>query len=413
MKNQSNNKTGGKNVDNESGDIEKTLTTISEVRGLIYRIRGRDVMLDADLAKLYGYTTKAFNQQVKNNLEKFEGEDFMFQLSKDEYEDLMCKNYTSRSNYIIANENLKCQNNILSIEYDSTNLKSQIVTSNHTGINSDTSLKSKILTSSWGGVRKLPYAFTEQGVYMLMTVLRGELAVKQSRALVMTFKAMKDYVIETKTLVSEREDLKMLEMVAENSQQVGRIKERITIMDKRLIDMESKVENAVMRNEVSPVMLDFNKFTESREYLFMENELMEARDVYLDIYSKAKKSIHIIDNYIDIRTLRLLGTVRKGVKVTIFSDNKGHHLHLSDLIDFRHEFPSVEIELIQTCDTMHDRFIIVDYGEKGETTYHCGGSSKDAGRAVTMISKVDGKLAVESMEMIVGMLMGNPKLELW
>lgn len=102
----------------------------------IYLIRGRRVMLDYDLAEIYGYTTSAFNRQVKNNLAKFEGEDFMFQLDEKEFEILMCKN----------------------------------------------------CTSSWGGTRKMPYAFTEQGVYMLMTVLRGELAVKQSRALIMIFK---------------------------------------------------------------------------------------------------------------------------------------------------------------------------------------------------------------------------------
>ena len=87
----------------------------------IYLIRGQKVMLDADLAEIYGYETKNFNRQVKNNIEKFEGEDFMFQLTENEFENLRCKNFTS----------------------------------------------------SWGGSRYLPYAFTEQGVYMLMTVLRA------------------------------------------------------------------------------------------------------------------------------------------------------------------------------------------------------------------------------------------------
>ena len=82
----------------------------------IYTIRGQQVMLDSDLAEIYGYSTKAFNQQVKNNIEKFD-EDFRFQLTNEEAENL----------------------------------------------------RSKILTSSWGGSRYLPYAFTEQGIYMLMT----------------------------------------------------------------------------------------------------------------------------------------------------------------------------------------------------------------------------------------------------
>ena len=110
------------------------------IKDKIYLIRGQKVMLDADLAEIYGYETKNFNRQVKNNIEKFEGEDFMFQLTTNEFENLRCKNFTS----------------------------------------------------SWGGPRYLPNAFTEQGIYMLMTVLRGELAVKQSKALIRMFKQMKN-----------------------------------------------------------------------------------------------------------------------------------------------------------------------------------------------------------------------------
>lgn len=117
-------------------ETERDIIPVNEetIQNRIYLIRGQKVMLDFELAKIYGYTTTRFNQQVKNNIEKFD-EDFMFQLTKKEYEDLM----------------------------------------------------SKKLTSNWGGRRKLPRAFTEQGIYMLMTVLRGELAVKQSKALIRTY----------------------------------------------------------------------------------------------------------------------------------------------------------------------------------------------------------------------------------
>ena len=110
----------------------------------IHVIRSQRVMLDFDLAEIYGYSTKAFNQQVKNNIDRFP-DDFRFQLSREEV------------NYV---------------------------------------LRSKNLTSSWGGSRYLPYAFTEQGIYMLMSTLKGDLAVSQSIALVRLFKAMKDYLIE-------------------------------------------------------------------------------------------------------------------------------------------------------------------------------------------------------------------------
>ena len=108
------------------------------IEKMIYVIRGKKVMLDYNLAKIYGYETKNLNRQVKNNSDRFD-EEFVFQLSKDEQISI-----------------LKCKN----------------------------------FTSSWGGSRKLPYAFTEQGVYMLMTILKGELAAKQSKALIKAFKSM-------------------------------------------------------------------------------------------------------------------------------------------------------------------------------------------------------------------------------
>ena len=116
----------------------------------IYIIRGQKVMLDFELAEIYGYETKNFNRQVKNNIEKFEGEDFMFRLTTQEVEELSrCKNFTLNR-----------------------------------GIGRGSNIKYN------------PYVFTEQGIYMLMTVLKGDLAVRQSRALIRTFKQMKDYIVE-------------------------------------------------------------------------------------------------------------------------------------------------------------------------------------------------------------------------
>ena len=127
------------------------METIDNLKSLIFTVRGVKVMLDADLAEIYGYTTSAFNQQVKNNIEKFDA-DFRFQLTKEEYHEiLMSKFLTSRSN--ITN-------------YISSD------------INNDNRLISKNFTSNRGGTRKLPFVFTEQGIYMLMTVLKGDLATK-------------------------------------------------------------------------------------------------------------------------------------------------------------------------------------------------------------------------------------------
>lgn len=124
------------------------------IKDKMYYIRGEYVMIDSDLAKIYGYETRTFNQQVKNNIEKFE-EDFMFRLTENEYSFLMSKNLTSKNNI------------------------------------------------GRGGRRKLPYVFTEQGIYMLMTILKGDLAIKQSKALIRVFKKMKDYLINNNILKQE------------------------------------------------------------------------------------------------------------------------------------------------------------------------------------------------------------------
>ncbi len=113
------------------------LMTIDNIYNRVYVIRGQQVMLDYDLAEIYGYEVKRLNEQVKRNITRFP-EDFMFQLTTEE----------------------------------------------------DAILKSKIATSSWGGKRKLPYAFSEQGIYMLATVLRGELAEQQSIFIMRAFRQM-------------------------------------------------------------------------------------------------------------------------------------------------------------------------------------------------------------------------------
>ena len=133
--------------------IEKD--TANTIKGMIYVVRGVRVMLDADLAAIYGYTTKAFNQQVKNNIEKFDA-DFRFQLTKEEYSEI-----------------LRSKN--LTLELDSTNYSSD--SNDETTILRSNFLTSKIDTR--GGRQYLPYAFTEQGIYMLMTVLKGDLATRQ------------------------------------------------------------------------------------------------------------------------------------------------------------------------------------------------------------------------------------------
>ena len=152
----------------EQNSVPMTITS-DDIRNRIYTIRGMQVMLDSDLAAIYGYETKNFNRQVRNNIEKFP-EDMMFRLTKEEL---------------------------------------------------DFILRCKKSTSSWGGARYLPYAFTEQGIYMLMTVLKGELATKQSLALIRAFKSMRDYLADNAIVFQrlDRIELKQLE-TDENIKQI-------------------------------------------------------------------------------------------------------------------------------------------------------------------------------------------------
>ena len=146
-----------KNIEAENIEIAIVEVTENYLRDRLYDIRGRKVMLDSDLAEIYGYETKGLNRQVKNNIDKFD-EDFMFELTDEEVEDLRCKNCT-------ANIDSKSRYN--------------------------------------------PHVFIEQGLYMLMTVLRGELATKQSKALIRTFKKMKDYIFDNQSLIGQREVMQL------------------------------------------------------------------------------------------------------------------------------------------------------------------------------------------------------------
>lgn len=251
---------------NHMANEKKNEFEIVEINGTtlqskIYLIRGQKVMLDFDLAEIYGYETKNFNRQVKNNKAKFEGDDFMFQLTKDEWENLRCKNFTS----------------------------------------------------SWGGSRYLPLAFTEQGIYMLMTVLRGDLAVKQSRALIRTFKQMKDYIIENQDLIGEREYLQLSMQISQNIHTTMELRSDLNDVEDQMAEVMERLSNVVTRSELSEVMNEFGEPHIKRGYLVLNGNPFKADVVYDEIYRQAKKSIFIVDNYIGLKTLEKLINIQDGV----------------------------------------------------------------------------------------------------
>lgn len=304
----------------------KEIVVIDEttIKSKIYYIRNQKVMLDFELAEIYGYTTTRFNEQVKNNSEKFD-DDFMFQLTKSEFENLI----------------------------------------------------SKKSTSSWGGRRKLPYAFTEQGIYMLMTVLRGELAVKQSKALIRMFKQMKDFIIENQDFIGSKELVQIAIQTNQNTNDITRIDSKINTLD--------------TKEDLKKVMDNFIDPETYKHFLLMNGDKIEADVAYTKIYKSAKKSIYVIDNYIGLKTLELLRAARDKTQIIVFSDNvKNKDMLTKNILDdFRKDYPNIDLKLKIAGKKYHDRYIAIDYGTENEAFYLCGSSSKDAGNKISSITKIE------------------------
>ena len=275
---------------------EFSLIDENMLKSRIYTIRGLKVMLDADLAEIYGYSTKVFNQQVKNNIEKFD-EDFRFQLTSEEI------NVLSR-----------CK--ICTLNMESENIESS---------------RSKFLTLNKGSrgsnIKYAPYAFTEQGVYMLMTVLKGERATAQSKALIRLFKQMKDYII------AENRNLLGYDGIAQIAVQTERNAKDI----------------AVIQSDLQKVMENFVDPSTFKHFLILNGQKLDADVAYTQIYGMAKKSITIIDDYVGVKTLDLLRGIAKGISVTIYSDENGYE-SLTEQIrkDFLKARPDVKFDKKRT-----------------------------------------------------------------
>ena len=167
------------------------------------------------------------------------------------------------------------------------------------------------------------------------------------------------------------------------------------------------------QSDISPLLLQFDFSEDQREFLLREGHPAKADVTYMDIYSKAKKSIYIVDNYINIKTLRLFQDVKPGVNVTVFSDNLRHQLHLNDYADFHVEFPAIPLTFITTGGTMHERFIFLDYDEPDERIYHCGASSKDAAvKLTTAISELTSEDIKTHLHVLIDRMKTNPPLVL-
>ena len=329
----------------------KEIVVIDEttIKNKIYYIRNQKVMLDFDLAEIYGYSTKRFNEQVKRNNEKFD-DDFMFQLTEEEISEI------SRSQNATLNKG----------------------------------------TGRGSNIKYKPYVFTEQGIYMLMTVLRGELAVKQSKALIRMFKQMKDFIIENQDFIGSKELLQIAVQTNQNTKDIAEIKSQMATKE----DLKKVMEN----------FIDPDTY---KHFLLMNGDKIEADVAYTKIYKSAKKSIFVIDNYIGLKTLELLRAAKDNVEVIIFSDNVRNKdmLTKSILNDFIRDYPNINLKMKIAGKKYHDRYISIDYGTENEAFYLCGASSKDAGNKISSITKIE-ESAKDLYHTMFGGMLNNKDLEI-
>ena len=258
------------------------LPMAADIQPMIRVIRGQQVIIDRDLALLYGVETKRLNEQVKRNIERFP-EDFMFQLSKEEVE----------------------------------------------------ILKSQNATSSWGGDRRLPYAFTEQGIAMLSSVLK---AVEVNIRIMRAFVSMRRFIVTNAQLFQRLETIEYHQLEMKQHQEVT---------DKRIDEVFKRLEANI------PPM----------QGIFYDGQVFDAYRFVSDLIRKAKRTIALIDNYVDDTVLTLLDKREKGVTATIYTQRVSDRFQL---------YPPVRIERFNKA---HDRFLLID-----DEVYHIGASIKDLGK---------------------------------
>lgn len=312
--------------------MENEISTL-QIEKKIYVIRGVQVMIDRDIAELYGVETRRLNEQVKRNIERFP-EEFMFQLNEEEFENWMSQIATSNPNLISQNAT-------------SSFSRSQIVTLK-TEQNQNVNLKSQFVTSSWGGTRKLPYAFTEQGCAMLSSVLRSETAVQVSIQIMKAFVSMRHFVQSNSQIFAELKSIRehQLNTDIHLKESDKRIDQLFTLMDKYNVN--------------------------DTQGIFFQGQIFDAYAKFESFIQSAQKEIILIDNYVDLSVLQRLAKKKKGVKIIIHTDPKTK-LTSQDIQTFNAQYPTITLN---HTTKMHDRFMIID----NKVLYHIGASLKDLGK---------------------------------
>jgi len=265
------------------------------IENKIYSIRDKHVMLDRDLANLYIVNTKVLNQAVKRNIERFP-DDFMFQLTKEEFE----------------------------------NWKSQIVTSNNDRM----------------GLRRPPYAFTEQGVSMLASVLKSKIAIDVSIQIIRIFVSFRKFASENVLLF-----------------------EKVKEIENKVNEHDNKLKQLI------------NTSLPKTEGIYYDGQIFDAYVFVSKLIKTAKKEIILIDNYIDETVLLMLAKRNKKVKATIYTQKISKQLQL-DIEKHNSQYEPIEVKQFKKS---HDRFLIIDNKE----LYHIGASLKDLGKKWFAFSKIN------------------------
>ena len=214
-------------------------------------------------------------------------------------------------------------------------------------------LRSNFLTANLNSKSRYnPHVFTEQGLYMLMTVLKGPLAVKQSKALIRIFKKMKDYILENRDLIGQREILQLSMETANNRIEINKINSDMSSLEKQISDVAEGLKDVVTKSELADMMNSFVS-DDDEKWLMFNAKFSSADEVYESIYKQAKSSMK------------------------------------------------------KTGGIFHDRFIVLDYGTADERVFLCGASSKDAGARITSIVEDYG---ISKYAPVIATLLKNPIL---
>ena len=283
----------------------------NKVESLIRVIRGQQVMLDRDLAELYGVETRRLNEQVKRNIERFP-EDFMFQLTKEE-----------------------CS-------------KSQIAT---------------LKEGRGHNIKKLPYAFTENGVAMLSSVLRSKTAVEANIRIMRAFVSMRHFMVNNAAIFQRLETIEFNQL--ESNKVQAKILAHQEVQDHRIDEIFRRLDEGMYK---------------PKQGIFFDNQIYDAYSFVSELVKSAKQRIILIDNYVDETVLTLLDKRGENVSATIYTQQVSRQFRL-DVDRHNSQYPPIEVDVFRRS---HDRFLCID-----DTVYHVGASIKDLGKKWFAFSKME------------------------